>query len=360
MITTVTNQTISWFNKRNTEESLTLAPPFQRKPVWTEKQKSLLIDTILRELPVPEIYIQRKTSSDGETEYVVVDGQQRIRSILEFINGDFALFEDEGQENVRNWAGLKFDDLNDDLKKALWDYNLAVRELPNVSDQEVRDIFRRLNVNLVPLNNQELRNARYNGPFITLMTKLAENDFWAENRIVTATQIRRMVDIEYISELFVAMMHGVQDGKKMLDDYYRQYEIDFPQERYWRGIFSKTISTIEEILPDLSVMRWRRKPDFYGLFCAISHKLEKQIIPADKYEELDEKLTSFGIMVDEATASKDRNGFSEEVKNYYWAIERATGNKERRAMRETVILQLVTPYLIEKRSRLIKRRQTKI
>lgn len=196
MITTATNQSISWFYKRNEEKSLTLAPPFQRKPVWTEKQKSLLTDTILRELPIPEIYIQRKTSPDGETEYIVVDGQQRIRSILEFINGEFSMTENEAEEDLPEWAGCRFDDLSDTLKSAFWDYSLAVRELPNVSDKEVRDIFRSLNVNLVALNKQELRNARYSGPFISMMTKLAENDFWAENKIVTATQIRRMIDIE--------------------------------------------------------------------------------------------------------------------------------------------------------------------
>ena len=350
MITTATNQTISWFNKRNVEKSLRLAPPFQRKPVWTEKQKSLLIDTVLRELPVPEIYIQRKTTASGETDYIVVDGQQRIRSILEFINGEFALIEEEGEETP-SWGSCEFDELTDDLKKQFWGYNLAVRELPDVSDKEVRDIFRRLNVNLVALNKQELRNARYSGPFIRLMTNLAENDYWAENRIVTTVEIRRMKDIEYISELFVAMMHGVQQGTKILDDYYRQYEIDFPDEKSWKDLFIRNRETIEEALPDLWSTRWRKKPDFYALFTAFSHKLEEYNISAENYEAVEKVLTDFGSTVDKAMSVTDRSKFPEDVRSYCWSVERATGNKERRSMRKSVILKLLEPYLAKKRRR---------
>jgi hypothetical protein len=350
MLTTATNQTISWFNKRNEEKSLTLAPPFQRKPVWTEKQKSLLIDTILRELPIPEIYIQRKTTAEGETEYIVVDGQQRIRSILEFINGDFSIIEEEDEEPPP-WAGFEFSELIDDLKKRFWGFNLAVRELPDLTDEEVRDIFRRLNVNLVPLNKQELRNARYNGPFIKLMTTLADNEYWAENRIVTATEIRRMKDIEFVSELFVAMMHGIQQGKSMLDIYYRQYEIEFPEERYWKTLFSKALNTIEEILPELWKSRWKKKPDFYGLFLAFSNGLEKYLISSEDYEKIEKKLIKFGKEVDKAIAVTDKSKFSKDIKDYCFSVERATGNKERRVMREEVISNLFEPFFKEKRIR---------
>jgi hypothetical protein len=358
MITTSTNQSISWFNKRRIEDSLRLAPPFQRKPVWTIKQKSLLIDTILRELPIPEIYIQRKTDLAGETEYIVVDGQQRIRSILEFIDGEFSIIAGEEDIESSSWEDSKFKDLDNETKQKFWDYNLAVRELPNVSDEEVRDIFRRLNVNLVPLNKQELRNARYNGPFITLMTKLADIEFWAENKIVTAAQIRRMTDIEYVSELFIAMMHGVQDGKNSLDDYYRQYEIELSEEKTWKNLFARTLITIQEMFPNLSLTRWKRKPDFYGLFSSLSHQLENYIISADKYEEIERLLIDFGKNVDKATELRERDKLPKNIREYFWAIEKATGNKDRRLKREEIITELINPFLVQKRQRLILRRKT--
>ena len=93
-----TTHRISEFHKWNMEKSLELHPPFQRKPVWSSSNKSYLIDTILHDLPVPEIYIQVKTDKEGNTKYIVVDGQQRIRSILEFIDGEYNILEEESQD----------------------------------------------------------------------------------------------------------------------------------------------------------------------------------------------------------------------------------------------------------------------
>ena len=81
---TATTHPISWFTEREREGSLSLQPNFQRRRVWADRQKSNLIESILLELPVPEIYMQLKTDPSGKSEYIVVDGQQRISAILEF------------------------------------------------------------------------------------------------------------------------------------------------------------------------------------------------------------------------------------------------------------------------------------
>ena len=85
------NQTITWFNQRFKEDSLELSPDFQRYPVWLQPQKEYLIETILLELPMPEIYMMNRITPSGESKYVVVDGQQRLRTILEFISGELGL-----------------------------------------------------------------------------------------------------------------------------------------------------------------------------------------------------------------------------------------------------------------------------
>ena len=76
-------QTLGWFKERYLEGNLEIRPPYQRRPVWSVRQKSNLIESILLKLPVPEIYIHTETSADGKTTYAVVDGQQRVRSILQ-------------------------------------------------------------------------------------------------------------------------------------------------------------------------------------------------------------------------------------------------------------------------------------
>lgn len=105
-----TTYNISWFKKASDAGELEMSPPFQRNPVWTDRQKSFLIDSILNGYPIPEIYIQEKISADGKTKYVIVDGQQRIRAVLGFIAGDYEISEDESTK----WATFSFEDLSEE------------------------------------------------------------------------------------------------------------------------------------------------------------------------------------------------------------------------------------------------------
>jgi len=108
-----TTHNISWINKRDLDDELVIRPAFQRNPVWTNKQKAFLIDTILHGYPIPELYIQEYSDEDGNDQYVVVDGQQRIRACLGFIAGEFGLFEEDSPE----FADMYFEDLSTEQKK---------------------------------------------------------------------------------------------------------------------------------------------------------------------------------------------------------------------------------------------------
>lgn len=124
-----THRTVSWFNKAFTADELELAPPFQRNPVWTHLQKAYLIDTILLGLPIPELYMQDIGNEDGTEQHIVVDGQQRVRAVLEFVHGDYVL---EGDEVTKRWRGLKFEQLSPDEKKFVFGYKFVVRVLPSM------------------------------------------------------------------------------------------------------------------------------------------------------------------------------------------------------------------------------------
>ncbi|MCH7559832.1 MAG: DUF262 domain-containing protein, partial [Thaumarchaeota archaeon] len=144
-----TTHRISEFFKWNKDGRLELAPPFQRNPVWGHKNKSYLIDTILNGLPVPEIFIQVKTNQDGESKYIVVDGQQRIRSILEFIEGEYSLL---AGETSYEYAGKEFKEFSDGVKTDFWDYPIVTRELRTSNDDEITSVFTRMNKYVFPLN----------------------------------------------------------------------------------------------------------------------------------------------------------------------------------------------------------------
>ena len=157
-----TTSTVAWFWNRLREGTLNMKPPFQRNPVWLEPQKAYLIDTILRGYPVPELYLQTSVTGQGAEQHIIVDGQQRVRACLEFINNGFTL----GDESEK-YAGLSFDELDEDVKKQIFQYKFVIRLLPELGDAEIREIFGRLNRNNMALNRQELRKATYWGEFIT-------------------------------------------------------------------------------------------------------------------------------------------------------------------------------------------------
>src|ERR1700730_15622328 len=91
-------QSISWFQDQYKAGRLELRPPFQRKPVWGDKQRSFLVESILMEIPIPEVYVQVTQADDGTEQYGVVDGQQRLRTVLQFVG----IERDQDQKDVDN------------------------------------------------------------------------------------------------------------------------------------------------------------------------------------------------------------------------------------------------------------------
>lgn len=332
----------SWFRDRKLESNLVLRPPYQRKPVWTYRQKAYLIDTIIKKYHIPEIYIHRETDSDGRAVYNIVDGQQRTRSVLEFLDGEFPLSEEYNPE----YADLNFKDLPENVRKQILNYTLYAREITDASEDQVRNLFKRMNQNVVALNSQELRHATYSGDFIKLMEEIAETEFLAENKIVTPNEIRRMKDIEFISELFVSMMHGIQDKTKELDKYYQLYEGRFDDKQKWYNNFQKIVDIILCIFPNLKETRWRNKSDFYTLFIVLSDLLKENFIPQQKYPNIKAELLKFSEKINEATKKENKGKrYSKEIMDYVNAVTKSTTDKDRRITRHKIILKMVSKYV---------------
>ena len=123
--TKTTSRTVAWLKQTADAERLVLAAPYQRNPVWTVKQQSALIETILLEYPIPELYMQDLVDDNGREQNIVVDGQQRVRAVLGFVGGEYELSED-----IQGFGGFTFDDLTVDLKKRVFEYDFLVRVLP--------------------------------------------------------------------------------------------------------------------------------------------------------------------------------------------------------------------------------------
>jgi hypothetical protein len=193
---------------------------------------------------------------EGDERHIVVDGQQRVRAVLDFVQGTYSL---EGEEVTKKWRGLSFEELSADEKKAVFGYKFVVRILPVMEEEGIRNIFARLNRNVVALNEQELRNATYWGPFIKAIQFMADEDpFWAESGLFSANDHRRMLDHEYLSELAIAYLHGPQNKKDRLDHYYQLYEERFEDRERLIKTFRKVTAEIDQLITQLSVTRWKK------------------------------------------------------------------------------------------------------
>jgi hypothetical protein len=333
MDSSATNQKISWFRKEDSAGTLDLSPNFQRRPVWTEEQASFLIDTILSGLPFPEVYIRSSSTPKGDSKYEVVDGQQRIRSVLLFGSNDLEL---SGDEISPKWLGKRFEDLSDAEKTWFWDYKIVVRDVSGATDLEIRDLFKRLNIHSVALNDQELRHARFSGRFIKAMEALADDEWWLDSRIVNVRQIRRMEDVEFISELFVGLVAGPQDKKKSLDEYYANFDGSMPFESEWVQTFESTADLIRSLLTPAEIRTWSGKSDFYTLFLTLS-SFAKNKLSASQKKLIKAELIGFRKKVDQAKKKDNEKKFPADVHDYADAVTRAATDLGRRETRSRVL-----------------------
>lgn len=338
-----TTQNIGWFNKLHEDGELDMSPPFQRKPVWVEKQKSYLIDTILNGFPIPEIYMQETVDEVGVSRHVVVDGQQRIRSVLEFIQGKFSI----NPKDSPSFADLEFDDLTGEKRKEFFSYKFVIRTLPDLPEPELREIFRRINTNVLALNSQELRQAIYWGHFIGAMNQIADSLVWTKFGIFTPNDFRRMLDVEFISELAVAVLNGYQNKKTSLDTYYRLHEEIFDEREDLIETFNTVLGEISRILPDLDSTRWSKKSDFYSLFLVFAFHVDSLPLSKENRSKASKKLLDFASKVDRLTKVKTTDGTvnvkaDSDARDYVGHVIRAASDLGSRKARGAVLEKLLS------------------
>ena len=247
---------------------LELRPGFQRGAVWSAQARVMLMDTILHTIPMPKIFLAN-TIRDGNTYRVVIDGQQRMRAILDFLRDKFSLRAPYmGDDN-----GKIFSELDQTTQNRFLSYQIDFNEAFDPSDQEVRDVYARVNKYTVPLTKQELRRADFPGDFLSVSEELAIRDYFDTAGIFTPTNRRRYADVEYVSELLAAMLGGIQDKKTNLDYFYTEYtKWDKTNKKVIVDRFSSVLRELSLIFNtslDISKTRFRQKTDFYTLFLVI-------------------------------------------------------------------------------------------
>jgi hypothetical protein len=266
------NYSVRDFEEWNERNELVLAPKFQRRDVWNAKAKSYLVDTIIRGKPIPKLYMRQSVApSTRRTTREIVDGQQRLRTVLTFVKDGFKL----SKTHNRKLGGRYFSQLDTATQKDILKYEFVVDLLQDMPDNEVYDLFARINTYSEKLKPQELRNAQWFGEFKSSVYELAKSflSFLEKNEVFTPKQVLRMAEAEFISELLLAMEEGIREGKKgVIDTAYADYDDEFPNRGRHEKRFAEVIDTIAGIVGDaLPNLRFRSTKLFYPLFCAVYH-----------------------------------------------------------------------------------------
>ena len=237
-------------------DELNAAPAYQRKFRWSEEAESRLVESLLLGLPVPSIFV----ATNDDFSWEVVDGLQRLSTLVHFIGDSEKLLAQVGKEKPLRLAGLEkltelngvdFEGLDDALKIYFMRQTLRVTALSDKSDLQVRfDLFERLNRGAVSLTPQEVRACIYRGEFNDLLDKLAENTQFREAVKLKSNNENDGTREELVLKFF-AYLNNRREFKqwvtRFLNDYMalatRSFDLD-----EGRTIFEATVGHLHEVL----------------------------------------------------------------------------------------------------------------
>lgn len=256
-------------------KEIEIQPKYQRRRTsWPITAKTSLIDTIINNYPIQPIYLREYYNDNNNRIKEVIDGQQRISTIVEFLNDRYELGENFTESE---YIGYKYYELPLDLKKAINNYELSFLSIRGATEADIVTIFSRINSFTLPLNPQEKRNAIWSGQLKTLIYHLASvySKFWNEYSIFSDAAIARMKEAQFISEVIFIIDKGFNKYNiNLIDKLYKEYDTKFHQNENYLNLFHNIMSIIGNLFEeDLIHKHFRRQAWFLTLFLAIVEKL---------------------------------------------------------------------------------------
>lgn len=347
---------INYFEKNR----LKLNPGFQRRSVWNTRDRAKLIDSILRNYPLPSIFLYQRQNNYGEIEYDVIDGKQRIESILMFTGVMRAnRFQTKSQldpqrpEEWVDWNTIK----RKKLQFKITDYKLQVIDVKG-DPGDVIDLFIKINSTGKALTGSEVRKAKYfKSEFLRKADKIATNNipFFRAAKILSPSQISRMKHVELICELMVsAHLEDVTNKKAALDKIMKSESLEGRQLMKAAGLTVTSLNRLKRMFPQLGQTRFSKLSDFYSL-AVLMQKFEREgliLINAKRNKLAWAILRAFGSGVDAVSLKhkklENMQSDQELYRQYLLTVREGTDEINHRRERERILQGLLRP-LFEKR-----------
>jgi uncharacterized protein with ParB-like and HNH nuclease domain len=333
-----------WYRRKE----LVLSPKFQRRSVWEYKAKSYLIDSILRGWPIPRIYIREKTNLDFTAKKEIVDGQQRLRAIFDFLEDGFRISK---VHNI-DYPDMLYSDLPDVIKADFLKYTISSLLLVDLPDSEILNMFARLNTYSVRLNPQELLNSQYFGYYKQLVYSLSNDyrTFWLDNKILTEKAISRMDDAKFISDILLAIVSGevLSNSMAINERFYRKYDDEFGEYKFIEKNLKLSFDLLNRLYGDsLSETSYKQLPLLYSTILILYHMHSPVKFLCNyniKYEESHNPRLKTALDEIDALISSD-NVENPEIVAFILTLKKNTTTPNVRLKRCEYIASIIFKYL---------------
>ncbi|MCL2370682.1 MAG: DUF262 domain-containing protein [Firmicutes bacterium] len=328
MKSTATNRKLRNIFDGITSKKFILKPPFQRNLVWSKKHKNAIVRTVLEGYPFPEIYIATgelnlKTASGFD---VLVDGQQRISSLYHYFT-DSDEFEYEKDL-------IKYKDLTPTQQTDFLEYEVVIRDLGKVHDDEIIEVFKRINSTSYGLRKIEIENASYYaGEFMAFCDKLSENDFFEKHNIFSSTEIKRMRDVSFCATLVATLIGGYFDSEKRNEDFFKKYNDEFSEKDEINVNLKKVFEFINAM--NLKTKRVEQKTDIFTLIIELYKIISNTKLNVNKVSK------NLDCFYDAA----DKQSFADAA-TYYKHTLQGTNQRAARTRRAEIIKSVITGGIV--------------
>ena len=347
------HKTINEIHKMYGNGTLIIDNTYQRRSVWSEKDKIRLIETILLNLIIPELFFwpAETDPETGESIIHIVDGQQRIKAITSFISNEFKLkkqylMEDETKESYGN---MFFKNLPAETRQAFWNYKLMIIEIDRKATREnIVNMFRRLNLTDYNLNDQEKRNS-ISGDFAALTRELSELPFWEKYKLFNNTDIKRMKDVEFCGSLVLLYRQGIidQTDQRALNQAYEDLQNNYIDAENDKCAIISAIDLIKNFFVSDEILKFlKRKAQLYSLFSVVFYmQREKKDITDSTKNQLAEFVKLYSIFDNNMdlslNVSNDEKKIFDWLKKYKLASSEGLNKHTKRMIRYNLLKDFI-------------------
>lgn len=337
---------------------LNLEPGFQRQSVWSERDRAKLIDSILRNYPLPAVFLYRREDG-GQIFYDVIDGKQRIESILMFMGemrGRYWLKTQLPNEDETEWIDWKRL-CKRKLQHLVTGYRIPVIEVDgDIGD--IIDVFVRINSTGKALTPQEKRHAKYyNSTFLREADRVARRYGWffQDMGILSGGQISRMKDVELMCELMLSAHQGdVINRKAALDRVMATNSFSDSQTRKASAKATVALNRVKRMFPKLYTTRLRQMTDFYSLTVLISKFESEGLILTDRRRNrlAWDLLAAFATNVDTVRENQRKaigiKPDQEIYRDYLLTVSQMSDDVNQRRKRESILRGIIGSLFAKK------------